>query len=179
VTGGADGGQVDRPARYRVPRRPQPGQILLAGAPDPLPDRGEPVVADRGERAQHDRDQAGQRVDPPLRRARARQCLQLLSRPRGQLLATAGTGLDHARPARDNANAGMPHLVHADFRDLHDQVACPRPSTVRFRPVSYMSPKTGNSRTSRSPAQKPPLARTLCRRGGFWPQPDPAATRVA
>jgi hypothetical protein len=50
-----------------------------------------------------------------------------------------GTGFDHARPARDNATAGMPHLVHADFRDLHDQVACPRPSTARFRPVIHIS----------------------------------------
>jgi len=31
-------------------------------APDPLPDCGEPVVPGRGERAQHDRDQAGQLV---------------------------------------------------------------------------------------------------------------------
>jgi hypothetical protein len=55
------------PARDRVPRPPQPSQIVLAGALDPLPDRGQPVVAGRGVRAQRDRDQAGQRIDPPLR----------------------------------------------------------------------------------------------------------------
>jgi len=39
------------PAAERVPRDPQPGQVRLAGALDPLPDRGEPVIPGRGERA--------------------------------------------------------------------------------------------------------------------------------
>jgi hypothetical protein len=39
----------------------QPGQVLLSGRPDPLPDRGEPVVVGGGERAQRDRDKAAQR----------------------------------------------------------------------------------------------------------------------
>ena len=43
------------PAGDRVPRGAQPGQVGLAGPPDPLADRGEPVVAGRGERAQRDR----------------------------------------------------------------------------------------------------------------------------
>ena len=55
------------PAGDRVPRSAQPGQVCLAGPPDPLPDCGEPVVPRSGERADRDRDQAGQRVDPPLR----------------------------------------------------------------------------------------------------------------
>jgi hypothetical protein len=50
----------------RVPRSAQPGQVCLAGPLDPLPDRGEPVVPGGGERADRDRDQAGQRIDPPL-----------------------------------------------------------------------------------------------------------------
>ena len=45
----------------------------------------------------------------------------------------------------------MPHLVHADLRDLHDQVACPPPSTVRFRPITHMPDITDNSGTRRSP----------------------------
>jgi len=53
------------PAGHRVPRRAQTGQVRLAGPPDPLPDRGEPVIPGRGERAQRDRDQARQRVSPP------------------------------------------------------------------------------------------------------------------
>jgi hypothetical protein len=55
------------PAGDRVPRGVQPGQVGLASAFDPLPDGGEPVVPGGGERAEGDRDQAGQRVDPSLR----------------------------------------------------------------------------------------------------------------
>ena len=84
------------PAGERVPRSAQPGQVGLPGPPDPLPDRGEPVVPGRGERADRDRDQAGQRVNPPPRRARVRQRFQPLPRAGGQILA-ARTGLDHAR----------------------------------------------------------------------------------
>jgi hypothetical protein len=41
---------------------------------------------------------------------------------------------------RDNATAGMPHLVHVDLRDLHDHVACPRLQTARYRPnIAYQS----------------------------------------
>jgi hypothetical protein len=39
--------------------------------------------------------------------------------------------------------AGMPYLVHVDLRDLHGQMACPRPSTVRLRPIGHISHKTG------------------------------------
>jgi len=53
------------PVGERVPRRPQPGQVRPARPPDPLPDHGEPVVPGSSERADRDRDQAGQRVDPP------------------------------------------------------------------------------------------------------------------
>ena len=55
------------PAGERIPRRAQPGQVRLPRPPDPLPDRGEPVVPGGSKRADRDRDQAGQRVDPPLR----------------------------------------------------------------------------------------------------------------
>ena len=98
------------PAGDRVPRSAQPGQVRLAGPPDPLPDRGEPVVPGRGERADRDRDQAGQRVDPPLRRARVRQRFQPLPRTGGQILA-AGTGFDHAR-----THARQCHCGHATPR---------------------------------------------------------------
>ena len=108
------------PAGDRVPRGAQPGQVCLAGPPDPLPDRGEPVVPGRGERADRDRDQAGQRVDPPLRRARVRQRLQPLPRTRGQILA-AGTGLDHAR-----THARQCHCGHATPRSCRPQ----RPSAT-------------------------------------------------
>ena len=45
----------------------------------------------------------------------------------------------------------MPHLVHADLRDLHDHVACPHPSTVRSRLITHVPDKRGNSGTRRSP----------------------------
>jgi hypothetical protein len=77
-------------------------------------------------------DQAGQRVDPPLPGARVRQRFQPLPRPGGQILAT-----------RDDAIAGISPLIHAVFSDLHDRVACPHASTVRFRPVSRVSLQTG------------------------------------
>jgi hypothetical protein len=53
--------------RLRIPRSAQAGQVCLAGPPDPLPGRGEPVVPGGRERADRDRDQAGQRIDPALR----------------------------------------------------------------------------------------------------------------
>jgi hypothetical protein len=37
-------------------------------------------------------------------------------------------------PTRDNATAGMPHLVHVDLRDLHDHVACPCLQTMQVHP---------------------------------------------
>ena len=103
------------PAGERVPRSAQPGQVRLARPPDPLADRGEPVVPGSGERADRDRDQAGQRVDPPPRRARVRQGFQPLPRPRGQILP-AGTGLDHAR-----TNARQCHCGHATPRSCRPQ----------------------------------------------------------
>ena len=69
-----------------------------------------------GERADRDRDQAGQRADPPLYRARVRQRFQALPRTGGQILP-AGTGLDHARTHARQCHAGTPHLVHVDLRD--------------------------------------------------------------
>ena len=54
-----------------------------------------------------------------------------------------GPGWTMRAPTRDNAVAGMPHLVHADFRDLHDRVACPHPPTARFRPITHMPDKSG------------------------------------
>jgi len=103
------------PAGERIPRSAQPGQVRLARPPDPLADRGEPVVPGRGERADRDRDQAGQRVDPPPRRARVRQRFQPLPRPRGQILP-AGTGLDHAR-----THARQCHCGHATPRSCRPQ----------------------------------------------------------
>jgi hypothetical protein len=73
--------------------------------------RDQGLVPGRGERADGDRDQAGQRVDPPPRRARVRQRFQPLPRPGGQILA-AGTGLDHATRPR----ATMPmRACHTSF----------------------------------------------------------------
>ena len=103
------------PAGDRVPRSAQPGQVGLAGPPDPLPDRGEPVVPGGGERADRDRDQAGQRVDPPLRGARVRQRFQPLPRAGGQILAVR-TGLDHAR-----THARQCHCGHATPRSRRPQ----------------------------------------------------------
>ena len=83
----------------------QMGQICLAGAFDPLPDRGEPVVPGRGKRADRDRDQAGQRVDTaPLGSAgqAAPPAAATCSRP-------APGRRDRIRPrapARNNATAG-------------------------------------------------------------------------
>ncbi len=84
------------PACEGVERRPQPGQIRLAGPLDPLPDRGQPVMPGRGERAHRHRDQTRQRIHPALRRPRVRQGLQPLPGPRRQPHAI-DTGLDHAR----------------------------------------------------------------------------------
>jgi len=53
------------PAGDRVPRSAHAGQVFLASPPDPLANRGEPVVPRGGERADRDRDQAGQRVIRP------------------------------------------------------------------------------------------------------------------
>ena len=103
------------PGAERVPRGAQAGQVCLAGALDPLPDRGEPVVPGGGERADRDRDQAGQRVDPPPRRARVRQRFQALPCTSGQVLA-AGTGFDHAR-----AHARQCHCGHATPRSCRPQ----------------------------------------------------------
>jgi hypothetical protein len=76
----------------------------------PLPDRGEPVVPGRGERADRDRYQACQRINTAPRRARVRQRFQPLSRAGGQALA-AETGLDRARPS-----ATMPlRACHTSF----------------------------------------------------------------
>ena len=60
----------------------------------------------------------------------------------GPVLA-AGTGLDHARPHARQCHCGhaTPHSCRP--RDLHDHVACPRPSTIRFRPFTHMPDKTG------------------------------------
>jgi hypothetical protein len=41
------------------------GQVFLASPPDPPADRGERIVPGSSERADRDRDQAGQRIDPP------------------------------------------------------------------------------------------------------------------
>jgi hypothetical protein len=79
-------------------------------------------------------------------RSRVRQRFQPLPRRRDQVLA-AGTGLDHAR----QCNAGMPHLVYVDLRDLHDPVAYPHPLTARFRPIRHKSHNRNNSGTRRSP----------------------------
>jgi hypothetical protein len=130
------------PAGDRIPRSPQPGQVRLAGPPDPLPDRGEPVIPGRGERADRDRDQTGQRVDPPLRRARSGSASSRCHIPAARSWPPGPDPATRA-PTRDNATAGTPHLVHVDLEDLHDRMACPRPSTARFRPISHMPHKTG------------------------------------
>ena len=138
---------VPVPACHRVPRRMQPGQILLAGPLDPLPDRGEPVVPSRGERARRDRDRAGQRVDPapPLSAASAGPAAPPASATSVQ--PGPGRHRDRIRP-RVHPRATMPMrachtFVHVDLRDLHDRVACPRPSTVRPGPIAHMPDKTG------------------------------------
>jgi hypothetical protein len=93
------------PADQRVRRSAQPGQVRLAGKPDPLPDRSEPVIPGSGERADRDRDQAGQWVDPPVRGARVGRRFQPLPHSRGQILA-AGTGLDDARTHARQCHSG-------------------------------------------------------------------------
>jgi hypothetical protein len=148
------------PAGNRVPRGSQPGQVFLARPLRPLPDRGQPVVPGGGERADRDRDLAGQRVDPPLRGARVRQRLQ----PRHVLAARSrlsGPDSTTRAPARDNATAGTPHLVHADLRDLHDHVASPHLQAARSPPSIPYGTKPRNSGTRRSPG---PAARTMVNR---------------
>src|SRR5258708_2336929 len=54
------------PAADRIPWSSQAGQVRLAGSSGPLPDRGEPIIPGGGKSADRDRDQAGQRVNPPL-----------------------------------------------------------------------------------------------------------------
>jgi hypothetical protein len=82
-----------------------PGQVRLAGRPDPLPDRSEPVIPGSGECADRDRDQAGQWVDPPVQGARVGRRFQPLRHSRGQILA-AGTGLDDARTHARQCHSG-------------------------------------------------------------------------
>ena len=103
------------PARDRVPPSAPPGQVCLAGPLDPLPDRGEPVVPGSGERADRDRDQAGQRADPPLRRPQVRQRFQALPRTSGQILAVR-TRLDVVR-----SHARQCHCGHAIRRSRRPQ----------------------------------------------------------
>ena len=53
---------------------------------------------------------------------------------------------DRIRPRahpRDNAMAGIPHLVYVDLRDPHDRVTCPPSSAILFRPIAHMSYKAG------------------------------------
>src|SRR6266568_6159953 len=61
--GGADGGQVGGAAAGAACR----GVFAECDVADVVVGFGEPVVPSGGERADRDRDQAGQRVDPPLR----------------------------------------------------------------------------------------------------------------
>ena len=104
-------------ARYRPaigPTERAAGQVRLAGPADPLSGRSEPVVSGRGEHADRNRDQAGQRVDQSLRGARVVQRFQALPRIGGQIL-TAATGSDHARPRRQC------HCGHAALRSCRPQ----------------------------------------------------------
>ena len=93
------------PAGDRIPRRPQPGQIGLGGALDPLSHRGEPVMPGGGQCAQRHRDQTRQRVDPSLRRTRVRQRLQPRP-PLGRHTRPVHARLDHARTRTRQCHRG-------------------------------------------------------------------------
>ncbi len=128
--GGADGGQAGRPAAG-----PAGGGVLAEGhVADVVAGLDGPLPA----------DQAGQVAGVGLSADLGVQCASSFCHaPAARTCPPPGPDSTTRAPTRDNDTAGMPHLVHADFRDLHDRAACPRPSTVRFRPVSHMPRKTG------------------------------------
>jgi hypothetical protein len=52
--------------------------------------------------------------------------------------AAIWTGFDHARAHARQCHCGHAIPLYVDLRDLHDPVACPRPSTAPFRPATHM-----------------------------------------
>src|ERR1017187_2030691 len=54
-------------------------------------------------------------------------------------------------PARGNATAGTPHLVHVDLRDLHDHVACPCPQPCPSAPFTAYQIKSHLARNTPEP----------------------------
>jgi hypothetical protein len=153
------------PASERIPRGTQPGQVGLVGPPDPLPDRGEPVIPGRSERADRDRDQAGQRVDPPRRErgsgSASRRCHVPAARS-----SPSGPDSTTRAPTRDNATASTPHLVHVDLRDLHDHRGVSVLTTVPFRPTTVHA-----RQTPVSPEHAGALTRRIDVRNGSWNEP--------
>jgi hypothetical protein len=108
--------------------------------------------------AHSDRNQAGQRVDPPPRRARVKQRLQLLPRLRGQLLAATGTGFDHARTRARQCQCGHAtpmRACHAPFMQTSETYMIGWRARVYqqcdFVLLVACHTKRGNSGTRRSP----------------------------
>ena len=73
---------------------PQPRQILLAGPRQPLPHRGAPAMAGRGQGTQHHRQQAIQPIHAASSRPRVTHRLKLRPRP-GRQTRTVDTTSDH------------------------------------------------------------------------------------
>jgi hypothetical protein len=141
--------------RFNIPPGARPGQVFLAGSPDPQPDRGEPVVRGSGERTPHDSRSSRPAGSSALARSAGQAALPAACRAlagRSWSPAPDSTTRGHAR----QCHCGHVTLIHAVVRDLHDRVACPHASTVRSRPVSRVPRKRGNSGTHRSPALSPP-----------------------
>ena len=91
-----------------------------------------------------DRDQAGQRVDPPLRRTRVRQRFQPLPRTSCQV-RTVRAGLDYTRPRARQCHRGHAAPRSRRPRDLHDHRSVPAPTTVRARLVSHIPGQSTSS----------------------------------
>lgn len=79
-------------------------------------------------------------IGPPGRRCAAGWLIPAVYR---LAVAAAGCSFLVRGDGGHNATAGTLHLIYVDLRDLHDQVACPRPSTARSRPITHMPDKTG------------------------------------
>ena len=153
-------GQADL-ARLRAPWDPVAGRYR---APDEktiriVLDRLDPRALTRALLGPRPRRRRGGPSPASVRRYRARRAArqaQALARDRLRAVAVDGktsrgarrfspSGPDSTTRAatRDNAIAGMPHLVHVDLRDLHDHVACPYLQLAQIPPHHRILHKTG------------------------------------
>jgi len=133
----------------------QPGQVCLAGPPDPLPDGGEPVVPGRGE-TRRPRSRPGRPAGRSALAASAGQAASpaAATRPRPDRRHRDQTR-PPAPPRATMTQRARPHLVHVDLRDLHDHRGVPVPTTRQLHSTPRISGITDKPGTRRSPGAAP------------------------